>query len=252
MYIIQASPLTRIYMTEWSHALVEDPELIFKSDPPFDVTIPRTAGAVKLTHNKPVHSSSLIPVTGLRKLDGAGDELRDLVSFLTESAETHIYGVVALNLNLDMTDALTYLATLDPEEAAKKIIDAQKVLANSMREAITAARATADERVKMAMRTTHRNLKKQWQEMEQAGQGKYDPSAAEAVGAYVLQSEIARVATADLQKQKLMEGAMSAMGANLGGKAGVQARGAAGYTRGTTQPAAAAGPAPLGEAASST
>lgn len=228
MYIVQASPLTRIYMTEWHHALLEDPELIFKSDPPFTVTIPRSAGAVVLTHNKPVHVSTLIPVTGKRKLDEAGSETRDLTHWLLEGRDTNIYGVVGIEIGSDIMDTLSLLVSMDAEAAAEAIAKAQAEMVGKIRLQLVSAREKADERVKEAMRTTHRNLQKQWKEMESLGMGKYDPSASEAVGAFVLSAEISKVATTDKRKQQLMDGAMKAMGATIGGAEGVRAQAAKG------------------------
>jgi len=189
-------------MAGWGEKLEADPEKIF-SDTPFEVMIPKTNGAIKLTHNKPVHITKLEPPQPSRiKDEYMVDDLEGLVLWLIggedgqRSEETDIYGVVGLAIDMDVSGALADVAMFDPDskddkaKAAKKFSDIQNDLVKQTKSAIKEARDKADWRVKRAMRNTHINLMKQYETLKTEGRGVYAPSVAEAIGAYVLKSEI--------------------------------------------------------------
>ncbi len=201
-YVIQASPLSKLFMPEWTKKCEEDPDLVF-STKEFTVQIPRTHGALKLIHNKPVHISKLDPPSLTRVKDEyLVDDLDGLVLWLVggedgmASEETDIYGVVGLNIDMDLSSALSDVAIFDAEnpedgkKAAKKFEDVQKALITKTRSAMVAATELANQRVMRAMKNTHINLMKQHETLKIEGKGVYAPSVAEAVGAYVLKNEI--------------------------------------------------------------
>lgn len=201
-YVIQASPLSKLFMPDWLHKCEADPDLVFK-EVPFDVVIPRSSGSLRFTHLKPVPSHKVLPHQPNRlKDDYIADDPDGTIIWLTggedgqRSEETDIYGVVALNLDMDISAALSDVALMvetDGEKAKrvqKNYQDLQKDLVNQTKKAVEEAKILANERVKRAMRITHVNLVKQFEILKTEGKGVYTPSIAEAVGAHVLASEI--------------------------------------------------------------
>lgn len=202
-YVVQASPLTKLFMPEWHDILEGDPALIF-DEKPFEVRIPRAFGGLTFTHNKPVHVNKVVPVYPGRRLNNENviDDLEGLIFWLTggpdgmRSNETDIYGVVHLDLDMDVSGALSDIAMFDEKDkeakkaAFKSYEEIQRELIKNTQSAIKKARELADQRVKRAMKFTHQNLLKQYETLKQDGKGIYAPSTAEAVGAFVLKSEL--------------------------------------------------------------
>lgn len=202
-YLVQASRLTKIFLPEFQQRCIDNPETIFLAEP-FTVTIPRSLGAVILQHNKPVHSSTLIPKSETRKSEV--DETRDLLPWLLEFEETDIYGIVKLDVP-DMTTEIVDLDLLSEDPAVQKKnvekqLAMQKTMVKSMSKAIAEAQVRADERVKRTLRITHQNLMKQWETNVTNGGGKQLPSNTEALGAFILAEEIKR---AGAGKQRMVE-----------------------------------------------
>ena len=202
-YVVQASPLSKLFMKAWTGKCEEDPAIVLDPKIEFEIVIPRTNGAIRLTHNKPIHISKLEPHNPQRvKDDYLVDDLDGTVLWLcggedgNGNEETDIYGVVGLNIDMDLSSALSDVALFDEEDskakekAAKKYQDIQKALLTKTKTALQDAREKADFRVKRAMKNTHINLMKQYETLQTQGMGKYAPSVAEAVGAYVLKTEI--------------------------------------------------------------
>lgn len=213
MYVIQASPLTKMFMPEWEQKCLEQPELI-GSSVPFTVRVPRATGGIVLEHNKPVHVSKLIPPNPNRKVEV--DEVKDLIPWLCggddrPSDETDIYGIVVLDIDMAVTHTISSMLgdpeLLSPDEkvreaAMRRQIDQQRTIQAAISAKMEAARERANARVKRALKITHANLIRQWEQNVANGKGKYPPSAAEALGAFVLAEEIKKASDA---KQKLME-----------------------------------------------
>ncbi len=202
-YVVQASPLSKLFMPGWTPRCEEEPNIVLDPKVEFEVVIPRTNGALRLWHNKPVHVSKLEPYTPNREKDEyLVDDLDGLVLWLCggedgkSNEETDIYGVVGLNIDMDLSSAIADVALFeeaDPKAqatAAKKYQDIQKALVSKTKTALNDARELADYRVKRAMKNTHVNLMKQYETMRTEGKGVYAPSVAEAVGAFVLKTEI--------------------------------------------------------------
>lgn len=184
----------------------EDPSFIYSTEP-FSVVIPRAQGALILEHNKPVHTSKLLVKSNHYEPDETPytvEDLASLVDWLTNHTETNIYGVVSIDLGIDMStavvDMVANLSDNPSEEATKKAMkeqfDLQKAFAARAKTALLEAREKADARVRAAMKATHNNLMKQWEIMGQEGKGRYTPSVAEAVGAHVLRAEIEKASAA--------------------------------------------------------
>lgn len=201
-YVVQASPLSKLFMHGWAEKLEADPHLIFDQTP-FEVSIPKTNGAIKLVHNKPVHITKLEPPQPSRVKDEYNvDDLEGMVLWLIggedgqRSEETDIYGVVGLDIDMDVSGSLADVALFDPDskedkaKAQKKFAEVQNDLVKKTKTALTSARERADWRVKRAMRNTHLNLMKQYETLKTEGKGVYAPSVAEAIGAFVLKQEI--------------------------------------------------------------
>lgn len=213
-YVVQASPLTKIFMPEWERKCVEDPTLIEASSPGlFTVRIKRPIGGLVLEHLKPRHVTTLLPrLTTV--VDGAGnktqmvtrkveeDEVSPLLKWLTDPAseETDIWGVVEIEIGNQFEDAMTELIGLalqggteaQQADVLKRQVAIQREVARSMSVRIAEARRVADDRVKRALRITHNNLIKSWEALQGEGKGRYEPSTQETLGYRVLKAEIER------------------------------------------------------------
>lgn len=204
MYVIQASPLSKIYLPEWEAKCIADPKVI-NSDIPFVVSIPRSTGSIVLEHNKPVHVANLIRYNGMRKVET--DETKDVVFWLTDemSHETMAWGVVKIDIDNQAHNLINHMLAApdlmggtpeDTESAVRKFADMQGKIIAHMRKAITEARSKADEKVKTQLKITHHNLIRQWENNQTAGGGAYPPSATEALGAWMLAEELKKASGA--------------------------------------------------------
>lgn len=220
-YVIQASPISKVFIPELHRKCLETPALVLDDKFPFTLTVPRSAGAIVLEHNKPVHSSQLIPHTGTREIDT--DEVRNVLPWLTggkdnNETDTDIYGVVLLELDDDMTAGISEIVSIEAlalenekeqEVFLKKQQQKLREMIAQMKSAIIKARIRADERVKRALRVTHSNIKMQWDRIEQEGGRPYDASVAEALGAFVLQQEIAHQTEDQAKIRGLVQSALA-------------------------------------------
>lgn len=178
------------------------------SEEPFELTIPRSYGALTFTYNKPVHVSKVVPHYPGRKVanDNVIDDPEGLIDWLTggsdgmQSHETDIYGVVALDLDMDVSGALADIAMFsgddeDAKKTAQKSYEKiQKDLIKNTSTALKRARELADSRVKRAMKRTHSNLLMQYETLKQQGGSPYAPSTSEAIGAFILRLEVDKAA----------------------------------------------------------
>lgn len=203
-YVVQASPLTKLFMSEWAQRIEQNPDIVFEPVD-FEIRVPRPFGGLIFQHNKPVRSTNVIPHSPNRKKtnDNVIDDLEGTIFWLTggpdgqRSEETDIYGIVALHIDFDVSTALTDIslfADSDTEVSRKKAADSykemQRTLVKQTGDAMKAAKELADFRVRRALRITHHNLMKQYETLRSDGKGVYSPSLAEAVGAHIIASEI--------------------------------------------------------------
>lgn len=204
MYVIQASPLTKIFLPEWESVCIADPSKINTADP-FTVRVPRSTGAIILEHNKPVQVQSLIRYNGLRRVET--DETKDVVFWLTDemSHETNIWGVVPLDIDNQASSLINGMLSApdimgttpeDLESATRRFAEMQQQIVLHMRRSIETARERANEKVKKQLKLTHHNLIRQWENNQTVGGGAYPPSATEALGAWVLSEEIKKASSA--------------------------------------------------------
>lgn len=236
MYLIQASPYSKVYMrqyaqlvedhpdfakTPWDHPLAGQPvkggkegETYAKT--PFSVLIPRTLGSITMTHNKPYHISKILPVNPNRKNDDNNpNELQNAVEWLAgsedgrPSEETAIYGVVRLKVDLDVASAIIDISQMNDEKAMANYRDLQGQLVKQTKVAVEEAREIANERVLHQMRITHRNLMKSYEQLRSQGHGHYTPSMAEAVGAHILHAELSKSSE---KRQQMLESLDKLMG----------------------------------------
>lgn len=230
MYVIQASPLSRIFLPAYQRKLIDKPALIFDpSLPPFEVVVPRVTGAVRLTHMKPVHQHNLLPRKGyvqdesgkVRELKRARvadrDEIRDLVPWLTGGddgmgcEETDIYGIVQFDIGTDIVQEMVELmqsqlmAGGGAESNQGDFLKMKKRYDSQVAAQLARARQIADEKVKRALRITHSNLIQSWDALETEGKGRYQASAAEGLGAFILNEEIAAGETSRQQMHDLLK-----------------------------------------------
>ncbi len=203
-YVIQASPLTRIFLPEWHDKCLMDPSLLTKSDP-FIIRIPRACGSIELTHNKPTLASSLLSRTKEREV--TEDEVSPLVLWLTgeNNAETDIYGIVDVPIQENVADAIMALIYEgDDKKRVKLIEDTRKHLAKG----IVSAREKADARVMRACGKMYSIVKATVEDMKKNGKGVYSPSYAEALALEVMKDTISKRREPDLRAAELMRGAM--------------------------------------------
>lgn len=203
MYILQASPYSKLWMRQFHKECEKNPKLVEEVSA-FQVLIPRSAGAITLIHNQPVHIQKLLPRNPNQKADEHCPlERETLVEWLTGGVdgmrcnETDIYGVVALDLETDLSAAVINLVSAMGDENDKIKKDAEGELRELTRKVkeeskskMKDARALADARVVRALKTTHRNLMKEYETMKQEGKGRYEPSIAEAIGTFILREEL--------------------------------------------------------------
>lgn len=205
MYVVQASPFSKIFLPEWQQRCIEDATNIDRSEPGlFDVRVRRPAGGIVLSHMKPVHASTLIKRTGDREVEE--DEITPLVYWLTGGPEqrpceeTDVYGIVMVEVGNSFERAMQDLMTLtlqssDPKKtvaAGKDMAAIQRSVVKEMSEGLSSARKKADERVRRAVSITHTNLIKSWEALRSEGKGTYSPSAAEALGYHIIKADVDR------------------------------------------------------------
>ncbi len=205
-YIVQASPLTKIFLKEWHDKCLQDPKLIALVEP-FVVHIPRPCGAIELKHNVPVLASTLIQTVKERKVQE--DEISPLVSWLTheQNPETDIYGVVAIPIETNVADAIMSLIyDKGSDTSSKKLIDS---LRKNLAENIRSARERADARVLRQCNKMYDIVRSTVGLMKKDGKGVYSPSYSEALALDILKDSIKARRAPDDRATKIMESAMS-------------------------------------------
>jgi hypothetical protein len=190
-YVIQASPLSKLFTAEWGKKCLKDPSLLTDPAATFEMRIPRNCGGIVMPHNSPLHVSTLLPQQNTREV--VLDEITPLVHWLCggedgSTEETDIYGVVAIEVNVDMTAEL--ITMLNKGFSAKKMQDRYEQMSKSIQGQIGVTRDKADARVKRALKATYNNLVAEWQRIKEKGGGVYAPSVSEALAAHILASEI--------------------------------------------------------------
>ena len=226
MYIIQASPLTKIFLEEHKAKCLQDPTYVFNNDP-FEILIHRPVGAVKLIHNKPVLASTLIPrMTKIQHDDGKNfsmaqtrkiedDEVQPLLDWLTNETnhETDAWGVVAVQIESDFTSAIMSLAMGD--EKGKKAETLMKEVQANLRKSIVDARERADIRVKKACGHMYETVRATYDFMKREGKGVYQASFSEALAMSVLKEEIKRNSAPVEAAQRSFEQTLSSLEGNV-------------------------------------
>lgn len=206
-YLIQASPLSRIFLPEWHDRCLADPKLLSSKDP-FTMRIPRPCGSIELTHNKPTLAASLLEKTKEREV--TEDEISPLVLWLTgeQNTETDIYGIVDVPIQDSVADAIMALIY---EGDDKKRINLIEETRKQMAKGIVSARARADARVMRACGKMYNVIKSTVEAMKKDGKGIYSPSYAEALAMEIMKETIAIRRKPDERAAELMRGAMSQM-----------------------------------------
>jgi hypothetical protein len=203
-YLVQASPLTRIFLPEWHDLCLSDPSLLMKTEP-FLVRIPRPSGAVELIHNKPILASALLPRS--KERDVTEDEVSPLVLWLTgeQVSETDIYGVVDVPIQENVADAIMSLIYENDDKKRFKLIEETR---KQMAKGITTARERADARVMRACGKMYSIVKTTVEDMKKNGKGVYSPSYSEALALEVMKDTIAQRRKPDERAAELLRGAM--------------------------------------------
>lgn len=178
----------------------------------FQVIVPSGSRSFVFEHNKPIHFASLVPRNPNQKKDEYSPDVDAIVKWITggpdgmRMPETDIYGVVQLSID-DLSNQIVEFAALADEgkeasikKAKSEYKNAEQNFLKKVEESRRKAAVIADTKVKRALRTTHVNLMKQWEILEQDGKGRYLPSTAEALGTYILGKEIDKAG----QKKKEM------------------------------------------------
>lgn len=206
-YLIQASPISRIFLKEWHDRCLHDPSLLQNTEP-FTVLIPRPTGTIQLTHGVPVLASSLIHRTKDRVV--TEDDISPLVSWLTdeERAETDGYGVVDVPIQENVADALMALIYEKSDQKRIKLIEATRA---QMAKGIASARERADARVLRACGKMYSVVKSTVEDMKKNGKGVYSPSYAEALALEVMKDHIAARRKPDDRAAEMLKSAMNQM-----------------------------------------
>ncbi len=204
-YVIQASPLTRIFLPEWHDRCLAEPKLLMSPEP-FLIRVPRATGSIELWHNKPTLASSLLIRTKEREV--TEDEVSPLVLWLTgeQNSETDIYGIVDVPIQDNVADAImAILYEGDSKKSEKLIIETRK----NMAKGIVTARERADFRVMRQCGKMYNVVKSTVEQMKKDGKGIYSPSYAEALALEVMRDTIAQRRKPDERAAEMMRGAMS-------------------------------------------
>lgn len=207
-YVVQASPLTRIFLPEWHDKCLADPQLLL-SPQPFKIRVPRPSGSVELVHNQPTLAASLLTRTQERQV--TEDEVSPLVRWLTEDDEfeTDCWGIVAVPIQDNVADAIMALMTIDGDD--KKRLKLLEETRKQMAKGIQSARARADARVMRACGKIYSVVKSTVEDMKKNGKGVYAPSYAEALAFEVMKDTISKRRQPDERAAELMRGALDQM-----------------------------------------
>lgn len=205
-YIVQASPLTKIFLEEWHDKCLADPSILTNTSK-FRVMVPRPCGAIELWHGVPTLASTLIQKNKDRKV--SEDEISPLVEWLTNESnpETDIYGVVAVPIETNVADAIMAMIYEEKGETkqAKLLADLKKKIAGS----ISTARDRADARVLRQCGKMYDMVRSTVQTMKKDGKGSYSPSYAEALALSILKDQITEKRKPNDKAQHIFEQAIA-------------------------------------------
>lgn len=204
-YVVQASPLSRMFVPSLQAKCLEDPSLLMSKDP-FVMKIDRPSGAIYLTHGKPTLAATLLPVSTDREV--TEDEVSPLVYWLTqeENEETDIYGVVEIPIQDNVADAImALLEDGDDNKRMRFLVESRKKMAQG----VIDARHRADARVMRACSGMYKYVKETVEFMKKEGKGVYSPSYSEALAFEVMKDIIAKRRRPEEKAQEMMRGAMS-------------------------------------------
>lgn len=215
VYVIQASPLSKIFQPDWHEKCLENPALVV-SDVKFTVRIARPTGSIDLVHNEPVIASTLLPRTMTDKSTGKSwvkkveeDVISPLVSWLTEenNSETDIYGVVAVPIESGVADAImTLIHEKDAAKATQKLVgQIQKKMSSD----ITEARERADARVMRHCDKMYRVIMQTASQLKKENKGSYSPSYTEALALEILKDQITKRRVSTDRSQAIFDKAMA-------------------------------------------
>lgn len=207
MYLIQASPLTRIFIPHLHAECLADPTKLFSKEP-FTVRIPRAVGSIELVHNKPTLASALIAQSKDRTV--TEDETSPLVLWLTgeQNTETDIYGVVEVPIQDSVADAIMAMIYEGNDDHRAQLI---KETRKKMAEGIITSRQRADARVMRACGKMYNVVKSTVETMQKDGKGIYSPSYAEALAMEVMKDTISKRRKPDEAAARMMQSAMQQM-----------------------------------------
>ena len=206
IYVMQASPVTRLCLPEWHSRCLDKPEILYSKES-FEVFIPRTCGGIRLQHMKIIPPTDLIP-KGPRVVEE--DEVKPLVTWLTDenSQETDMYGVVAIEVGNDLADAIMSMIVSGDEKKAKEAMAENKAM---MQKSFKEAVAKADERVMRACGKMYNIVRQTVDYMKKNNLGIYSPSIAEALMFEVMDKPISARRESDAKAQAMMDKALNKM-----------------------------------------
>lgn len=198
LVLVTTSPLAKIFQPRFRvrdkngvetvvkrEQLLSDPSRVFKAEP-FSVQFVTTLGPIEFWSGipKPIQDESQ-----KRVILGNAD--------IFESAETDDTGIVALDLEMDALSTIFSVAAGGTSDKGIK-----EMMAKAMAKATEASNARCMEQC----RRVYRNMRSQMQMIEESGQGRYIPSTAERLVAYVLEKEMSQeVANQRKQEQDFLD-----------------------------------------------
>ena len=192
MYLISASPHTKIFLPEWEERILEDPNVIANREVPFHFNVPFPTGAVGMFEFGEVIRLDDLPCVKRR----LPEDRLGLYNFLTggasgmEHLETSLWGIVAVKFDTDMTKYTVEQMALETEaikaKDEKKLASIEKKqkehkakFREQYREAQKKAEIIANDKVFNFIKFTAENMKDQWEKLKQDGKNPYKASVSE-------------------------------------------------------------------------
>ncbi len=222
-HVVAASPISKIFLPDWSRKCAENPALIEDIDVAFKIIIPTSTGALG-----PFHYGIPVDLRELPTLKKFGDDKRheNIMEWLANSSsehaanhETDVYGIVQADLGIDIQAFLSEKFAI--ETRIKKTTDQAKIadlkaqivkiettLAQATEGTQDKARELADTKVMRVVRNAWARIQREWQMLDESKQQRLAPSHTEICIMHVLRKEIGAQKESRSKIMESMQGLM--------------------------------------------
>lgn len=204
-HLVAASPISKIFLPDWSKKCAENPALIEDVDIQFKVVIPTSTGSLG-----PFHYGVPVDLRDLPTLKRFGKEERheNIIEWLASTAsehaanhETDVYGIVRADLGIDIQAFLSekfaietrIKKTTNADQIAMmkaKIKEIEDTLGEATEGTQDKAREQADLKVMRVVRNAWARIQREWQMLDESKQQRLAPSYTEICIMHVLRKEI--------------------------------------------------------------